>query len=138
MKETRYQKSAGGIVLHDGRVLTIKWRTKDAIELPKGKLDAGESIEDAALREVREETGYEVRIVSALPQISYEFDLEDGNHYHKTVNFFVMELANNDEPTPKREAQETFENLWLPFDEALRLLTFDDSRELLRKALSLH
>lgn len=137
MQDTRYQTSAGGVVLHDGKVLTIKWRTKNAIELPKGKLDPGESAEDAALREVKEETGYDVRIISALPSVSYEFDLEDGIHYHKIVHFFLMELANSDAPIPEREEQETFDTLWLSFDDALRLLTFEDSRELLRRALSL-
>lgn len=137
MHETRYQKSAGGIVLHDGKVLTIKWRTKDAIELPKGKLDAGESSEAAAIREVREETGYDAVIVAPLPQIAYEFDLEDGHHYHKTVDFFIMKLANEHEPTPQREAQEQFDSLWLSYDDALQLLTFDDSKALLRKALSM-
>ena len=48
-----------------------------------------------------------------------------------------MELANSDAPIPEREEQEVFDTLWLSFDDALRLLTFEDSRELLRKALSL-
>ncbi len=137
MNKNRHRHSAGGIVINDDKVLTIEWLTKDSIEFPKGTLEPGETSEAAALREVREETGYDVSIFAALPQISYEFDLADGKHYHKVVDFYVMKLANSNEASPDREATETFENLWLSFDDALALLTFDDSKELLKRAIEI-
>ena len=138
MNKNRHRHSAGGVVINDDKVLTIEWLTKDSIEFPKGTLEPGETSEAAALREVREETGYDVSIVAALPQIAYNFTLADGKNYHKVVDFYVMELANNNEPQPQREPTETFENLWLGFDEAMELLTYDDSKELLKQALAIN
>jgi 8-oxo-dGTP pyrophosphatase MutT (NUDIX family) len=135
MNENRHRHSAGGIIFNNGKVLTLEWTNKEGIEFPKGTLNPGEASEAAALREVREETGYDTKIIAALPQIEYSFTLADGKHYHKVVDFYVMELANDNEPQPRREATETFENLWLGFDEAMELLTHDDSKELLKQAI---
>lgn len=138
MNENRNRHSAGGIVINAGKVLTIEWLTKDAIEFPKGTLEPGEASDVAALREVREETGYDTTIVATLPKIEYSFTLGDGKKYHKVVDFYLMELANSNDPQPQREPTETFENLWLSFDDALALLTFDDSRDLLKKVIALN
>ena len=137
MNENRHRHSAGGIIFNNGKVLTLEWTNKEGIEFPKGTLNPGEASEAAALREVREETGYDTKIVAALPSIEYDFTLADGKNYHKVVDFYIMELANNNDPSPRREPGETFENLWLDVDDAIDLLTYDDNKELLRQAIAL-
>lgn len=136
MNETIVTLSAGGILFDRGQVLTINWTTKDAVEFPKGTIEPGETNEQAAVREVFEETGYLTTVVRPLGSTTYEFDLEDGRHYRKTVEFFVLARANDTEPTPNRQEGENFENMWLEPAEVLRLLTHDDSKELLREALN--
>ena len=64
-------EAAGGVVVRDGQVLLVHRPRYDDWTLPKGKLDAGESFEDAALREVEEETGLRCRLVRELPPVEY-------------------------------------------------------------------
>lgn len=137
MSETIQKYSAGGVVIAGDQVLTIKWLSKDSIEFPKGTIEAGETHERTAIREVGEETGYQTKIIDSLGDITFEFDWTDGLHYRKTVYYFLMELANNDEPVPNREDSEDFENNWLTFEQAAELLTHDDSKEVLSRAVAL-
>lgn len=135
MPDVKQKHSAGGVIIRGKQVLTIKWRSKDVIEFPKGTVEPHEASEQTAVREVLEETGYDVRIVRPIDSIHYEFD-RDMHHYKKRVDFFLMELVDDDEPIPKREAGEDFDNLWLNIDEADRLLTHDDSKNILKKVSS--
>ena len=75
----------------------MRRRGRDAVTwtLPKGTPDTGETIEETALREVREETGLEVRIVAPLPSIEYDF-VQGGTRIHKTVHYFLMEPTGGD------------------------------------------
>lgn len=133
---TFYKHSAGGVIFSHGRVLTIDWQTKSSIEFPKGGIEPDESPEKAALREVKEETGYRAQIVAPLGSISYEYD-ELNRHYHKRVDYFLMEILAGDEtePKPKREPGENFQDLWLSVRQAMRRLTHDDSRVILQRAV---
>lgn len=130
-----YAHSAGGVIIRGNQVLTISWTDRDYVSLPKGHLDAGETSEQAALREVFEETGYRARIITSLGSTIYEFN-EGSERQQKTVDYYLMELADDGDPTPQREEGEHFENLWLNIDEALERLTFDDAKEVVRKAVA--
>lgn len=132
MTELLQKYSAGGVVVDGDKVLTIEWRSKDAIEFPKGTVEATESPEQTAIREIFEETGYKVKIIELIDSVHYEFE-RDMKHYQKTVDFFLMELVDDNEPTPQREDGEDFENLWLSIDDARKLLTHDDSKMILEK-----
>src|SRR4051812_2537023 len=64
-------RAAGGVVVHEDRLAVVHRPRYDDWSLPKGKLDAGESWEDAALREVAEETGLRCRLLDELPAVPY-------------------------------------------------------------------
>jgi 8-oxo-dGTP pyrophosphatase MutT (NUDIX family) len=92
--------------------------------LPKGTPNAGETLEETAVREVEEETGLRVRIVAPLPSIEYTF-VQAGTRIHKTVHYFLMKPIGGDLARHDRE----FERVrWVRFEDARSLLTFDTER----------
>lgn len=132
--EVTRKHSAGGVVLHEGKVLTISWTDQDYVCFPKGGIDSGETSEQAAVREVWEETGYRVQIVAPIRSWSYDYE-DAGLRYQKKVDYYTMHLINDAPPTPHREPGENFENLWLSVEEAMRRLTFNDAKEALQIAI---
>jgi len=125
-KQTRpvLQFSAGGLVVDErGRVLLIRardLRNQPVWTLPKGTLGPGESSADAALREVREETGYRCEVVRELDTATYWFQ-RDGQRIRKTVRWFLMR------PLEKvgEHDHEVDEVAWLERDAALGRLRYD-------------
>jgi len=126
--------SAGGVVyrLGDGGLeLVICGRSSDGVwGLPKGTPEAGESLEETALREVREETGLEVRAVAKIGVVEYWFARE-GVRYHKWVHYYLMEATGGD---PANHDLEYDKVEWLPVESALKTLTFQNEREMAAKA----
>jgi 8-oxo-dGTP pyrophosphatase MutT (NUDIX family) len=129
--------SAGGIVVRfdDGvpsLVVGARRRDRDILTwtLPKGTPNAGETLEQTALREVGEETGLEVRITDALDSIEYWF-VQRGTRIHKTVHYFLMEPTGGD---LARHDHEFDQVRWVAFAEAPTLLTFETERALVAKA----
>ena len=120
-------KAAGGAVVRDGKVLLVHRPRYDDWTLPKGKLDEGESFEDAALREVEEETGLRCSLGRELPATHYEVDGRP-----KVVRYWLMApeaelaFAPNDETDDVR---------WVTRGEALELLTYDRDRDVVAAAL---
>jgi 8-oxo-dGTP diphosphatase len=114
-------QAAGGVVLRDGRVAVVHRPRYDDWSLPKGKLDPGESFEDAALREVEEETGLRCRLVRELPAVEYEV-----RGRPKLVRYWAMEVEDEAPFEPNEEVDEV---RWLEPDEALALLSYDRDRE---------
>ena len=98
--------------------------------LPKGTPDPGETREQTAVREVREETGLEVRIRRPLESIEYTF-VQRGTRIHKTVHYYLMDETGGDLERHDHE----FESVrWIDFDEAQGLLTFETERALVARA----
>ena len=93
----------------------------DDWSLPKGKADPGESDEECALREVREETGLGCRLGPELPSTRYR----DNKNRDKLVRYWAMEPIADDGFTPNAEVDEL---RWLPAPEALALLSYDHDR----------
>jgi len=129
--------SAGGIVVRfdDGvpsLVVGARRRDRDVLTwtLPKGTPNAGETLEQTALREVGEETGLEVRITDELDSIEYWF-VQRGTRIHKTVHYFLMEPTGGD---LTRHDHEFDQVRWVAFAEAPQLLTFETERALVAKA----
>lgn len=93
---------------------------------------AGETKEEAALREVREETGVYAKIVRALPPVTYWYKFENEK-IKKTVYYFLMEYASGDTKYHDFE----MENVeWLPINEAQDRLTYKSDKEVWKKALA--
>jgi 8-oxo-dGTP pyrophosphatase MutT (NUDIX family) len=125
--------SAGGIVFRyrdaiPQLVVGRRKRERDAFTwtLPKGTPIPGETLEETALREVCEETGLTVRILSPLDAINYTF-VQRGTRIHKTVHYFMMEPTGGGFERHDREFEEV---RWISFDEAAGLLSFDTERSL--------
>jgi 8-oxo-dGTP pyrophosphatase MutT (NUDIX family) len=135
--KTAHQTSAGGVVVRSGEggpeVLLASRRTRrgDLVwGLPKGLVEEGESAEDTALREVREETGYEARMRQPLGDVSYWFVWE-GTRIRKTVHFFLMDDAGAE---PGERDAEMEDVTWFPIEEAVRTAGFDSEKDMIRRA----
>ena len=103
--------------------------------LPKGTPDEGESLEETALREVREETGLEVAIEEPIGNINYWFVIQrDRVHCHKTVHFYLMAHKGGGIEQHDPEFDEV---RWFSSEEALRSLTYVNEAKLLEKALGI-
>ncbi len=97
--------------------------------LPKGHLEAGETPEQAAVREVLEETGISGRIVAGLGTIDFWF-MADDRRVHKTVHHFLLEAL--DVVLSDADA-EVSEVAWVPLDEVSARLRYADERRLLER-----
>ena len=102
--------------------------------LPKGNIDPGEEPAETALREVREETGLEARLVEKLGDVKYVYTW-DGERIFKVVSFFLLrseqgELGEIEEAMRVEVAEAT----WLPLDDAASLLAYGGEREMAAKA----
>ena len=121
-------RAAGGVVLDpEGRVVLVHRPRYDDWTLPKGKLDRGESFEDAALREVEEETGLRCRLVRELPSSEYL----DPKGRSKLVRYCLMEVEHDPGFVPNDEVDEL---RWVPLEEAPALLTYPRDAEILGSA----
>jgi 8-oxo-dGTP diphosphatase len=124
-------KASGGLVWRLGaggvEVAVVHRPRYDDWSLPKGKLDPGESWEEAALREVREEIGITCKLGRELPPVSYE----DRKGRRKVVRYWMMEPEHG-EFTPNDEVDEV---RWLIPSAAAQLLTYPHDRELVMEVL---
>jgi 8-oxo-dGTP pyrophosphatase MutT (NUDIX family) len=126
--------SAGGVVHR-----SINGRTEVAIvhrrapllwALPKGTPDSGETIQETALRETREETGLEVEIERPLRSIRYYF-VRGSTRFHKTVHFFLMRAVGGSTDAHDAEFDEV---RWVSLEEAGALLNHATERSVVEEA----
>jgi 8-oxo-dGTP pyrophosphatase MutT (NUDIX family) len=132
---TEEQVSAGGVVyrkLENGvEFALIKVGPIVRWQLPKGIVYEGETPEQAAIREVREETGLKAKIESPLETIEYWYVSKDKIRYHKFVHFFLMKYVSGKTDDHDHEVEEA---RWIPAVEAVRALSFKSERDLAEKA----
>jgi 8-oxo-dGTP pyrophosphatase MutT (NUDIX family) len=127
--------SAGGVVWrkssHGGIDVVLCGRTANrSWVLPKGTPDGDETLEQTALREVREETGLEVKAGEPLGTIEYWFTL-NGVRYHKQVFHWLMEAIGGDTAQHDHEFDEV---AWMPLEEAFRVVNYENQRKVLNEA----
>jgi 8-oxo-dGTP diphosphatase len=119
-------EAAGGVVLQNGRVALVHRPKYDDWTLPKGKLDPGETFEQAALREVGEETGLRCRLERELPAVEYAV-----RDRPKLVRYWLMSV----ESDPGFVANDEVDELrWLSPADAAELLTYDRDKGVLEAA----
>ena len=130
----RNEHSSGGavIALRDGipHVAMIATRGRSRWGLPKGAVTKGETSEDAALREVQEETGLEAKIIKPLDTIEYFFRAGDSL-IRKRVDFYLMQHTGG---TMTPQLSEVDDVEWVPLSEAIGRASFDSERKLLETA----
>ena len=129
--------SAGGVVHRsvDGRtqVILVHRRAPVLWALPKGTPDSGETIEETALRETREETGLEVEIEEQLRSIRYFF-VRGTTRFHKTVHFFLMRPIGGSLDAHDAEFDEV---RWMDLPEALAIMSHATERSVVEEAAAL-
>ena len=137
MTRARAQRetSAGGVVyrLEAGAPLFLLIRDSYANwGFPKGHLESGERAEDAALREVREETGLsELALRGTIDTIDWYFRFR-GRLIHKVCHFYLMETSSA--TTSPQHAEGITACRWSPFEEAQTIISYSNAREILRRA----
>ena len=116
-------RAAGGVVMRDGRIAVVHRPKYDDWSLPKGKLDPGESWEEAAMREVEEETGLRCRLEEELEPAHYT-----AKGRPKTVRWWRMSVIEDGGDSD----DEVDELRWLTPGEAVSTLSYDHDRQLVR------
>jgi 8-oxo-dGTP pyrophosphatase MutT (NUDIX family) len=129
--------SAGGVVVRAGECVVIVPTRRAAdgskvLALPKGHPDGDESAAEAAVREVREETGVEATLVAKLGDIRYWY-MRGGRRIAKVVSFFLLDyvagaLEDHDHEVERAE--------WMALADAARRLTYKGERDMAAAALS--
>lgn len=134
------ETSAGGLVVdHQGGTAVVALigrldrRGRLLWSLPKGHLEAGETAEDAAIREVEEETGIRGRVVASLGTIDYWFVAQD-RRIHKTVHHYLLEAAGGELSDADLEVDEV---AWVPLGELTARLAYAGERRLAETAAGL-
>jgi 8-oxo-dGTP pyrophosphatase MutT (NUDIX family) len=128
--------SAGGVVVRDGKCVVIVPTRRAAdgtkvLALPKGHPDPGESAADAALREVREETGVHAAVAEKLGDVRYWYQRK-GRRIAKVVSFFLLDYLDGDLADHDHEVEQA---RWMSLEEAASALTYSGEREMVRRAL---
>jgi 8-oxo-dGTP pyrophosphatase MutT (NUDIX family) len=132
--------SSGGVVYRrrKGATEVALIRVRDRWCLPKGKVEEGEGLQAAALREVSEETGLKGRVVAKLGDITYWYANKTRGgetiRIFKRVYFYLIRYLRGD---VRRHDEEVEETQWHPIEDAIRKLAYPSERETMLKAMIL-
>jgi ADP-ribose pyrophosphatase YjhB (NUDIX family) len=129
--------SAGGVVVRGDQLVVIvpvkrAGNGERVLGLPKGHPEKGETAEQGAVREVREEAGVWGRVIESLGTVEYEYERK-GKRVAKQVEFFLIEYKGGD---PKDHDHEIEEAKWMGLAKAADSLTFKGEREMVERAIS--
>lgn len=121
-------RQAGAIVVRSGKsepriLLVTARRNPNNWIFPKGHVEEGETLKAAAVREAREEAGIEGKVVGPAGRMAYKF----GENTYR-VHYFVVKTADSGRQREGRRLR------WLKYKQALRWLSYDETRDLLREA----
>jgi ADP-ribose pyrophosphatase YjhB (NUDIX family) len=134
---TEGEFSAGGVVVQGDQVMVIVPTRRGpggahVLALPKGHPEPGESAEQAAVREVREESGVWGELRESLGVVAYTYERK-GRRIAKRVEFFLIEWSGGD---PADHDHEVEQARWMPLAEAALALTYEGEREMVTRAMS--
>ncbi len=134
---SREEFSAGGVVVRGGDVAVIVPVKRDAdgrrvLGLPKGHPDGDETPEQAAIREVREETGLDAELLEPLGEVTYRYARRHRS-IAKRVAFFLFRYVSGSLDDHDQEIEEA---RWMPLEQAARELSYAGEREMVQRALS--
>lgn len=124
---------------HEGRleVAVIKPQGRDVLALPKGHIDGNESAQQAAMREVLEETGLTVELAGSLGEVKYMYRFR-GQSIFKVVTFFLFRATGGeiDAISPAMRSEVDVAR-WVALSESVTSLTYRGEREMVARALAL-
>ncbi len=134
--ENRKKETSCGCVIFDkkthSKVLIVYEKNRNFWGFPKGHIEEGETEQQTALREVKEEVGIDVKILD--DQCRYKTnDIIKDKQIDKTSIFYIGEPLEENEKVVNQEA-EIEDSKWVPVEEAVDIITFDDMKEILKKA----
>ncbi|HVT57532.1 MAG TPA: NUDIX hydrolase [Thermoanaerobaculia bacterium] len=133
--KTELHRSAGGLVVQGERILLISTQNGRRWQLPKGHIEAGETSEQAAVREVREETGVTGRVVAPLPAVEYWYVEKGKLRVHKRVDYYLLEyLSGNAADFDNREVSGAD---WFNWEDGFAKLSFENERQVAEEARKL-
>lgn len=137
-ENVKEQVSSGGVVFREREggieVGLISRVTRNGLRvycLPKGWIEKDETPEEAAIREIREETGLTGHILQKIGDINYFFYSERKERISKAVHFYLLEYISGNTSGHDEEVEDAG---WFPIDKAISLLSYKNEKEILLKA----
>ncbi len=135
--EQSVEFSAGGVVVRENDVAVVvpvrrDGRGRQVLALPKGHPDPGETPEQAARREVAEETGVQAELIEKLGDVRYTYERR-GRWRRKRVTFYLFEYQSGSLDDHDHEMTDA---RWMPLEDAVRALSYEGEREMVRRAMS--
>ena len=135
-QQTIDEYSAGGVVYRpDGAgsysIAVVQRARHNDWSLPKGHIEKGESLEQTAIREVQEETGFDARVVSPIEEVVYFYRRPGGGLVRKSVYHYLMEITGGEPGGPNWEVSEV---RMVPINEAYTLLSYENDHRIVDKA----
>ena len=126
--------SAGGIVYYKDKILMLRKKNGDWV-LPKGRIEDGETLEETAIREVKEETNVDAIILDYIGITSYSFSnfWTEYQMINKTVSWYLME-AKSFELEPLKE-EGFVQAAFIESDKVVSIAKYDDERKVIIKAI---
>ena len=126
--------SCGGILFFKDKIVLLFHHKRKELVFPQGHQKGGETLKETALREIKEETGFQsLRYIRKLGQHQYNF-VQDDVKYYKTIHIYLFELLDKKHKKNTQEPNEHFSNRFFSYQEAMNKLKWEADKKLLKKA----
>ena len=131
----RFRLGCFAVIFQGDKVLLCRRNDFDVWNLPGGGMEKDESVDEAVIREVKEETGLEVKTQCFIDSIQYWFVRpNDGVRCHKTVLYYLMDPVGGDTSLHDHEFDEA---RWFTAEDALKTMSYGNEAKVVEKGLSL-